>query len=285
MLLCIGMYILWASSIVNAKETDKFTFKFYYIVPHDIDARKDIGHILNNIANDVSMFFSNSFGRTLTYTTPLYQVLHVNDTVNDIVHNNEHVVEYIQQLIDSTYQLKRERYVNYIAHIMITEIPFWMARGGGMLASFGGKELDYYQQYKRTYPFDHEIGHMLGLSHSNTTRQCLLEYDIETPDTYTFMTQPPLLIESFIENYEKTLLLNSTFHAQGCLLTRLVWWPHPSNYFKKCTKLGHVMRSIDELSRILSNWGPCTDIVCWSDLNCNGKVDLTDLTELLTNWK
>jgi len=43
-------------------------------------------------------------------------------------------------------------------------------------------------------------------------------------------------------------------------------------------------RRVDDFLDLLTDWGPCADQCCLSDLDLDGDVGITDFLTLLANW-
>jgi len=287
-----------------------YEVKFLYIVPSDRIPRDGINQTLTNLIRDLQAFFSYHLDRTFTLTDPPFELIRSPYTEADIKNGTystrRHVTDdgagdpwlnswenMLDMIYDDSLPYFFERNAQRILHFSITEIDEWAALGGGGLASVGGQELDRYQRYPditNVYPFEHELGHALGLHHTPETIECLVQNSLPYTTRYTFMTQPPMISNNIhnMEDYEKRLLLGLDGYTSQCLLT-LGDQEHPINYLSVCTKsvnlAGDPEINVEDLSTLLVNWGQCADkLRCSGDLNCDYDVDVQDLSQLLVNW-
>jgi len=278
---------------VSSSVIETYQVKLVYIVPNGIIPRPDWEELLINIEHDLKTFYSNNLGRTFATTTPSNVMIQSSLTVDQIVNYTNsnlsaNVWNHAFSTIVNTKPLAYEYFQQKVGFIFITEIDNWVAYGGRGVTSQAGTEVAAYlitRPFNNIYPFDHETGHLFGLSHAAETVNCLKTLNISVEEEYSFMTQPATrpYVENTIAEYEKKMLTNVSY-GRECLWT-LGERPHPSKYLTVCTNEPNFDNDpLVSLAMVLVSWGICPYVLCPTDFNCDNIVNIDDLAYLIVRW-
>lgn len=290
---------------------EKHTVKMIYMIPSDNVARPNYQKTITEISVNLQNYYGTQLGRTFCYESQNIDLINIDVTQSELREGSKILLDQRRFLEDGTTDERRnviQYFINYIKDnhsferdmqkiifIGIIEIEaFWVALGGAGFIGIGGQELDLYEQYRRPniiVPFEHELGHALGLLHTNETLDCLREFFPNLKWEYTFMEATSIVPTiDFVQpmlDYERQLLLDPNYIGVECL-GLLQARPHPSKYFQRTNidinSDGFV--DVEDLATLLVNWGPCDFPNCIvGDFNCDRVNDVNDLAQLLVNWK
>ncbi len=290
---------------------DMFKVRVLYIVPSDKQPRPNIDILIHQILQYISDWYYDKLGVTVSYKYPLYEVVRSNINEADIFNgtygafrhftdpdktiNDEgrNTIQHMIDLVDKEYNA--ERYINHHIFIGITEADIWAALGGGGYAHTGNVALINFENrpiLAWAVAYLHELGHALGLPHTNDTLSCLNELGVNLEYEYNYMTGgvPKFESDPTMSEHQIQLLTNMMYNPD-CLLV-LNGVPHPANYLTNTNPCinrvdidGNGIVNVDDLATLITNWGLCSaDTLCLMDFDCNGVVDLNDLAMLLVNW-
>ena len=294
-----------------------YQVQFLYIVPKDAIIRQSYQLSIGKyIAGNLRQFYRYHIGKTIEYTSPNVIMYRSPYTIAEIINGTngaissppdltpdgfkQNIYRHLVEVINANYH--REFYEEMRIFIGVTEINTFAAVGGGGVVSVTAQEIQLNDASPDiSFPFDHELGHALGLHHTAETVECLRQFGImEPPNEYTFMNPVANYEYSFPQpmvDYQKKLLLGQL--DPSCLLT-LGGRPHPSLYLKNiCENKADIIKNgrvdVSDLAQIIVRWGSCDPspnaphpgwkyFDCPSDLNCDGLVNIEDLSILITNY-
>lgn len=291
---------------------ETYLVQFIYIVPKDAVMRQSYQLSIGKyIAGNLRQFYRYHLGRTIEYADPvvlLYKSPYTTEEIMNGTHTQpassnfkENILYNLFSILNNNYY--QQWYEEKRIFIGVTEIDTWAALGTGGVVSVTAHEVRMNDADPTvTFPFDHELGHALGLHHTEETVNCIREkFNIttESPYEYTFMAPTgdwAYLYPQPMKYYQKDLLLGKL--SDVCLLA-LGNHPHPTKYLKYVCEnkpdIDHNKKvDVSDLSNLLVRWGLCNPnsngndgwkyFDCPSDLNCDGVVNLSDLAVLLIEW-